>query len=108
MTATTVTYGFAATMTDQPGRGAELMKLVPSGLDEGNPASSELRLVHLVSRSASDLDVVHLIEGWTNEEDHDRLFAGEAAQTLVAKFADVLAADSIYGDLVPAGGKAGF
>jgi quinol monooxygenase YgiN len=108
MTAATVTYGFSATMTAQPGRGDELMKLVLSGLDAGNPASSELCLVYLVSRSASDPDVIHLIEGWTNEEDHHRLFAGEAAQKLVARFADVLGADSVYGDLIPAGGKAGF
>lgn len=106
MTEHTVTYGFSATMTAQPGRGDELALLVLSGLDAGNPASSEFCLVYLVSRSAADPDVIHLIEGWTSEEDHHRLFAGEAAQALVAKFGELLAGDSVYGDLVPVGGKA--
>jgi quinol monooxygenase YgiN len=106
MTTATVNYGFSATMTAKPGHGDELVQLVLSGLDEGNPASSEFCLVYLVSRSAANPDTVHLIEGWTNEEDHHRLFAGEAAQALVAKFADLLAVDSAYGDLIPVGGKA--
>jgi quinol monooxygenase YgiN len=108
MTNTTVHYGFSATLTALPGRGDDLVALVLSGLDEGNPAATEYCLVYLVSRSATDPDVVHLIEGWTTEEDHHRLFAGQAAQTLVAKFAELLAGDSVYGDLVPIGGKAVF
>jgi quinol monooxygenase YgiN len=106
MTDSPVSYGFSATMTAKPGRGDELVQLILSGLDEGNPAASAYCLVYLVSRSASDPDVVHLIEGWTTEEDHHRLFSGDAAQALVAKFADVLAKESVYGDLVPVGGKA--
>lgn len=95
-------------MTARPGRGDELARLVLSGLEEGNPAASEWCLVYLVSRSASNPDVVHLIEGWTSEEDHHRLFASEAAQALVARFGALLEGDSEYGDLVPLGGKAVF
>ena len=62
------------------------MQLVLSGLEEGNQASSEHCLVYLVCRSTSNPDVVHLTEGWTTEEDHHRLFAGDAAQAMVAKF----------------------
>ncbi|WP_460737689.1 putative quinol monooxygenase [Microbacterium neimengense] len=108
MTNATVRYGFSATLTALPGRGDDLVALVLSGLDEGNPAATEYCLVYLVSRSATDPDVVHLIEGWTTEEDHHRLFAGQAAQALVAKFAELLAGDSVYGDLIPVGGKAVF
>ena len=108
MTNNTVQYGFSATMTALPGRGDELVKLVLSGLDDGNPAASECCLVYLVSRSKADPDTVHLIEGWTSEADHHRLFATDAAQALVARFADLLDGDSVYGDLVPTGGKAVF
>jgi len=102
----TIGYGFSATMTALPGRGDELVALVLSGLNEGNPASSEHCLVYLVSRSAATPDVVHLIEGWTSEDDHHRLFATDAAHALVAKFAELLDGESVYGDLVPVGGKA--
>jgi quinol monooxygenase YgiN len=106
MTDSRVTYGFSATMTAKPGRGDDLVDLVLSGLAPGNPAASEFCLVYLVSRSASNPDVVHLTEGWTSEEDHHRLFAGEAAQAIVAQFADVLAGESVGADFVPVGGKA--
>lgn len=108
MTNATVDYGFSATMTARPGRGEELITLVLSGLDEGNPAASEYCLVYVVSRSATNPDVVHLIEGWTSEEDHHRLFATDAARALVARFSELLDGDSAYGDLVPVGGKAVF
>jgi quinol monooxygenase YgiN len=100
-----VTYGFQSTMTALPGRGDELVQLVLSGLDEGNPASSEHCLVYLVCRSATDPDVVHLTEGWTTEEDHHRLFAGEAAQAMVARFAGLLATEATSSDLTPVDGK---
>lgn len=106
MTNTTVTYGFSATMTAHAGRGDDLIALLLSGLDEGNPASNEHCLVYLVSRSASNPDVAHVIEGWTSEDDHHRVFAGAAAQAIVAQFADLLASPSEYGDLTPVGGKA--
>lgn len=102
----TDTYGFHATMTARPGMGDQLVELLLSGLDDGNPAASEHCLVYLVSRSASDPDRVHLVEGWTSQDDHHRLFAGAAAQAMVARFADVLAGDAPYADFVPVGGKA--
>ena len=101
-----VTHGFAASLTARPGRGPELIELLLSGLDEGNPAASDHCLVYLVGRSACDPDVVHVIEGWTSAEDHRRVFAGAAAQAIVARLADLLAAESEYLDLVPVGGKA--
>ena len=99
------TYGFQSTMTALPGRGDELVRLVLSGLDEGNPATSDHCLVYLVSRSAADPDVVHLTEGWTTEEDHHRLFETEAAQALVARFAGLLAGEPVYTDYTPVDGK---
>lgn len=108
MTTPPVTYGFAATMTAKPGRGDDLIDLLMSGLDEGNPAASEFCIVYLVSRSAANPDVAHVIEGWTSEEDHHRVFAGDAAKAIVAGFADLLEGESVYTDLTPAGGKAQF
>ena len=108
MTVSPVFYGFTATMTAKPGRGDDLIRLLMSGLDEGNPATSEHCIVYLVSRSAADPDTAHVIEGWTSEEDHHRVFAGAAAQAIVAQFSDILASESAYSDLVPVGGKARF
>lgn len=101
-------YGFNAAMTARPGMGERLAELLLTGLDEGNPAASEHCLVYLVSRSASDPDVVHVTEGWTGEEEHHRLFAGQAAQDLVARVQELVAAQSPYTDYVPVGGKAAF
>lgn len=103
-----VTYGFNATLTARPGMGDRLVDLLLTGLDEGNPGASEYCLVYLVSRSASDPDVAHIAEGWTSEEDHHRIFAGEAAQAIVAQFEALLAKESEYTDYVPVGGKAAF
>jgi quinol monooxygenase YgiN len=100
-----VTYGFASTMTAKPGRGDELIELLRLGLAEGNPATSEHCVVYLISRSASNPDVAHIIEGWTSEEEHHRVFAGEAAQGIVSRFADILAEEPQYTDLTPVGGK---
>jgi quinol monooxygenase YgiN len=93
-------------MTAKAGMGDQLVKLLLSGLDEGNPASTEYCLVYLVSRSASNPDVVHITEGWTSEEDHHRIFAGEAAQAMVAQFVALLAGEPVYADYVPVSGKA--
>jgi quinol monooxygenase YgiN len=98
-------YGFGATLTARPGRGDQLVDLLLTGLDEGSPGASEHCLVYLVSRSASDSDVVHVTEGWTSEEDHHRVFAGEAAQSIVAQIAPLLAKDSEYTDHVPVRGR---
>ncbi|MDN3357321.1 antibiotic biosynthesis monooxygenase [Actinomadura sp. DC4] len=102
----TVRYGFNAVMTAKPGRGDELVELLLTGLDEGNPASTEYCLVYLVCRSAADPDVVHITEGWTSEDDHHRIFASPPAQAIVAKVTDLVAATTPYTDYVPVGGKA--
>lgn len=102
------TYGFNATLTAGTGMGDRLTDLLLTGLDEGNPGASEHCVVYLVSRSASDPDVVHVTEGWTSEEDHHRTFAGEAAQAIVAQIGGLLAKDSEYTDYVPVRGKAAF
>ncbi|WP_327232942.1 antibiotic biosynthesis monooxygenase [Streptomyces sp. NBC_01317] len=101
-------YGFTATLTARPGMSDELVDVLLTGLDEGNPGASEYCVVYLVSRSASDPDVVHVTEGWTSEEDHHRIFAGEAAQAIVARIAGMLAEESAYTDYVPVRGKAAF
>ena len=106
MNNSTVTYGFSATMTAKPGRGDDLIALLLSGLDAGNPATSEHCLVYLVNRSASNPDIAQVIEGWTTEADHHRVFATDAAKAIVAQFAELLDGDSEYGDLTPVGGKA--
>ena len=100
-----ISYGFTSTMTARPGRGDDVVDLLLRGLDPGNPASDDHCRLYLVSRSASDPDVVSVQEGWTSEEDHDRLFRSPAAQALVAGFADLLAAEPVYTDLVPVRGE---
>ncbi|GGI95210.1 hypothetical protein GCM10010121_002040 [Streptomyces brasiliensis] len=62
--------------------------------------------MYLVCRSTADPDVVHVTEGWTSEEDHHRLFSGEAAQAIVARFDGLLAKDAECTDYVPVRGKA--
>ncbi|MFJ4829126.1 putative quinol monooxygenase [Streptomyces sp. NPDC088747] len=103
-----VDHGFNATLTAKPGMGDELVDLLLTGLDEGNPGASEHCVVYLVCRSASDPDVISITEGWTSEEDHHRLFAGEAAQAIVARIAGMLAKESEYTDHVPVRGEATF
>ncbi|RWZ51242.1 antibiotic biosynthesis monooxygenase [Labedella phragmitis] len=95
-------------MTALPGRGDELVELLLSGLEPGNPGSTEYCVVYLVSRSTSDPDVAHIIEGWTSVEDHHRIFAGEAAQAIVARFQGLLVGEATYTDLTPVRGKAAF
>lgn len=102
------TYGFSATLTAAPGLGDRLVELLLTGLDEGSPGASEHCVVYLVSRSASDPDVVHVTEGWTSEEDHHRTFAGEAAQAIVARIDGLLVKEPEYTDHVPVRGKAAF
>ncbi|MEU6375203.1 antibiotic biosynthesis monooxygenase [Streptomyces sp. NPDC046909] len=101
------TYGFTATLTAKPSAGDRLIDLLLTGLNAGSPGASEHCLVYLVSRSASDPDVVHVTEGWTSEEDHHRIFAGEAARAIVARIDPLLAKEPEYTDFVPVGGKAG-
>jgi len=101
-------YGFNCTMTAKPGMGEELVDLLLTGLNDGNPGSTEWCVVYLVSRSASNPDVAHVTEGWTSEEDHHRIFAGKAAQAIVAQFGDLLAEEPTYTHYVPVRGKAAF
>ncbi|MGW6236038.1 MULTISPECIES: putative quinol monooxygenase [unclassified Streptomyces] len=103
-----VNYGFNATLTARPAMGDQLVDLLLTGLNEGSPGASEHCLVYLVSRSASDPDIVHVTEGWTSEEDHHRVFADETAQAIVARIGPLLAKDSAYTDYVPVRGKAAF
>ncbi|MGA4544297.1 putative quinol monooxygenase [Uniformispora flossi] len=103
-----VGYGFNATLTAKPGMGSHLVDLLLTGLDEGRPGADEHCIVYIVSRSASDPDVVQVTEGWTSEVDHHRIFAGEAAQAIVAQVAGLLAEESAYTDYVPVRGKAAF
>jgi quinol monooxygenase YgiN len=101
-------YGFNATLTAKPGAGDQLVDLLLTGLNEGSPGASDHCVVYLVSRSASDPDVVHVSEGWTSEEDHHRIFAGEAAQAIVAQIDGLLAKESECTDYIPVRGKAAF
>ncbi|MFB7312080.1 putative quinol monooxygenase [Streptomyces sp. NPDC056192] len=101
-------YGFNATLTAKPGMGDQLVDLLLTGLNEGSPGASDHCVVYLVSRSASDPDIVHVTEGWTSQEDHHRIFAGEAAQAIVAQIDGLLAKESMYTDYVPVRGKAAF
>ncbi|MEV6612946.1 antibiotic biosynthesis monooxygenase [Streptomyces sp. NPDC051051] len=101
-------YGFSATLTARPGMGDRLVDLLLTGLNEGSPGDSEHCVVYLVSRSASDPDVVHVAEGWTSEEEHHRIFAGEAAQAIVARIDGLLAKEAEYTDHVPVRGRAAF
>ncbi|WP_327674681.1 putative quinol monooxygenase [Kitasatospora sp. NBC_00458] len=101
-------YGFAATLTARPGLGDRLVDLLLTGLDEDGPGSSEHCVVYLVSRSASDPDVVHVIEGWTSEEEHHRIFADAAAQAIVARVGELLTGEPRYTDCVPVRGRTAF
>ncbi|MFF9646893.1 putative quinol monooxygenase [Kitasatospora aureofaciens] len=101
-------YGFSATLTARPGLGDRLVELLLTGLNQGSPGESEHCVVYLVSRSASDPDIVHVTEGWTSEDDHHRIFAGAAAQSIVAQIDPLLAKEPEYTDYVPVRGKAAF
>ncbi|AGZ41330.1 putative quinol monooxygenase [Actinoplanes friuliensis] len=98
----TIDHGFHATMTAQPGRGDELIRLLLAAPSLKN----EDCVVFLVGRSASDSDVVHVTEGWTTPEAHSAFFATAEAQALVAQLQPLLAGESVYTDEVPVGGKA--
>ncbi|WP_329107666.1 antibiotic biosynthesis monooxygenase [Micromonospora sp. NBC_01699] len=99
-----VNHGFHATMTARPGKGDELVEL----LLDAPSLPNENCVVFLVSRSAGNRDVVHVIEGWTSPEAHAAFFATEPAQALVARLQPLLDGESQYADAVPVGGKAAF
>ncbi|MFJ4672348.1 putative quinol monooxygenase [Kitasatospora purpeofusca] len=100
-----VSYGFHATMTARPGLGERLAELLLTGLDQGNPGADEHCLVYLVSRSAADPDRVHVVEGWTSEVDHHRVFAGGPARDLLARVGELLSGEAEFADLLPVGGR---
>ncbi|MET0437886.1 MAG: antibiotic biosynthesis monooxygenase [Devosia sp.] len=95
-------HGFHATITAQPGKGANLVDLLLSAPSLTNDDC----LVFLVARSASNADLVFVTEGWVSKEAHARFFAGDIARAYVARFAPLIAGDSTYVDAVPVGGKA--
>lgn len=97
----TVGHGFAATMTAQPGKGEEVLRLM---LDAPSLPSDDC-VVFLVSRSASNPDRLHVTEGWTTREAHAAFFASEQAQAFVAALQPLLDGESEYTDLVPVNGK---
>ena len=97
-------HGFHATMTAQPGKGDELVDFLLNSPSLDNDDC----VVFLVGRSAGNSDVVHVTEGWTSAETHDRFFATDAAQDLVAKLQPLLAGEPVTSDEVPVGGKAAF
>jgi quinol monooxygenase YgiN len=100
----TIGHGFHATMTAKPGKGDELVDFL---LESPSIANDDC-LVFLIGRSAGNPDVISVTEGWTTIETHDKFFATEAAQTLVAKLQTLLAGEPGYSDEVPVGGKATF
>ena len=99
-----VNHGFHATMTARPGRGDEVAALLLTAPSLEHPDC----VVFLVSRSATDPDVVSVAEGWTSTQTHRAFFASEPAQALVARLQPLLAGESHYTDAVPVGGKAAF
>jgi quinol monooxygenase YgiN len=97
-----IAYGFHATINAHPGQGDALVALLlgaPSlGLDDC--------LVFLVSRSASNPDLVTVTEGWCSQAAHSQFFGSTAAQTFIAALAPLVEGESIYVDAIPVGGKA--
>jgi quinol monooxygenase YgiN len=98
----TISHGFHATMTAQPGKGDDLVDF----LLKAPSISNDDCVVFLVGRSAADRDVVHVTEGWTTPEAHSRFFATTEAQELVARLQPLLVGETRYADEVPVGGKA--
>ncbi|MEU0562626.1 antibiotic biosynthesis monooxygenase [Dactylosporangium sp. NPDC006015] len=97
----TISYGFHATMTAQPGKGDELVGFLLTSPSLAN----EDCVVFLIGRSAGNPDVVHVTEGWTTEEAHHGFFATDAARTLMAQLQPLIAGEPEYVDEVPIGGK---
>ncbi|WP_229405949.1 MULTISPECIES: putative quinol monooxygenase [Micromonospora] len=97
-----ISYGFHATMTAQPGKGDELVDFLLASPSLAN----EDCVVFLIGRSATASDIVHVTEGWTTEEAHHRFFATAEAQALVAQLQPLIVGEPAYLDEVPVGGKA--
>ena len=99
-----VEHGFHATLTARPGKADEVVEFLLNAPSLAN----EDCVVFLVSRSASNQDIVYVTEGWSRAEPHGRFFKTEEAQELVAKLGTLLVGESEYVDEVPVGGKAAF
>ncbi|WP_431915204.1 putative quinol monooxygenase [Nonomuraea jabiensis] len=98
----TISHGFRAAMTAQPGRGDDLV----AALLDAPSLPNEDCVVFLVGRSAGDPDTVYVTEGWVSQEAHAGFFATEQAQAFVAALQPLLAGEARYIDEVPVGGKA--
>ncbi len=97
----TITHGFHATMTAQPGQGDALVALLERAPSLGHDDC----LVFLIGRSASNPDLVFVTEGWRSAEAHADFFLSDVARAYTAEFGP-LVRDSAYADEVPLGGKA--
>ncbi len=97
-----IQHGFHATITAHPGQGSALVDLLLAAPSLNHDDC----LVFLVSRSASNPDLVSVTEGWSSQAAHSQFFAGPLAQAFIAAPAPLVAGESIYTDLVPLGGKA--
>lgn len=97
-----IQHGFYATIPAHSGQGNALAELLLAAPSLGNDDC----LVFLVSRSASNPDLVSVAEGWSSQEAHAKFFASPAAQAFVARLAPLIAGESSYADAIPVGGKA--
>ena len=97
----TISHGFHAAMTAQPGKGDALVALLQRAPSFAN---DDCR-VFLIGRSAGNPDLVFVTEGWVSKEAHGQFFNSELARAYTAEFA-ALVADTAYSDEVPLGGKA--
>jgi quinol monooxygenase YgiN len=100
----TVSHGFHATMTAQPGMSDALVEYL---LDAPSLSNDDCP-VFLIARSATNRDTVYVTEGWTSQEAHHEFFATPEARALVARLQPLLADEPVYLDAVPVGGKAVF
>ncbi|MBE7734160.1 putative quinol monooxygenase [Devosia faecipullorum] len=98
----TIQHGFHAAIPAHPGQGEALAALLLAAPSLGNDDC----LVFLVSRSASNPDLVSVAEGWSSQDAHAKFFASSAAQAFVAQLAPLIAGEPIYSDAIPVGGKA--
>src|SRR5262245_38054324 len=98
------TYGFRATMNAKPGKADELIEALLGAVNDG-PASNPSCVFFVVTRSATQPDVVHLTEGWTSKEAHAENFASERSRAFTAKLAALVGDGTQYSDDVPVGGK---
>ena len=97
-----IQHGFHATIPARAGQGDALAALLLAAPSLGHADC----LVFLVSRSASNPDLISVAEGWSSQEAHAKFFASPAAQAFIAQLAPLIAGESIYSDAIPVGGKA--